>query len=73
MKSKGSITQLPKNRRPGYIRNKDGRMVVFDAFSLQGLDPAGLYLGDWVEYEDVDWNEGRRALIVKPMIGRAEE
>jgi hypothetical protein len=40
-------------------------MVVFDAFSLQGLDPVGLCLGDWVEYDDMDWNEGRRALIVK--------
>lgn len=73
MKAKGSIAQLPKNQRLGYILSKDGRLVVFDESSLQGLDPVGLFLGDWVEYEEMDRNEGTRAFRIKPMIRRAEE
>lgn len=73
MKAKGLITQLPKNRRPGYILSDEGRLVVFDESSLQGLDPMGLFPGDWVEYEELDRDEGRGAFRIKPMIRRAEE
>ncbi len=39
MKARGSITQLLRNQRPGYILGEDGRLVAFDESSLQGLDP----------------------------------
>lgn len=73
MMAKGSILQLPKNLRPGYILSDEGRLVVFDEASLQGLDPTGLFPGDWVEYEELDRHERRGAFRIKPMIRRAEE
>ena len=73
MKTKGLIKQLPRDRRPGYIVGENGRLVVFYEASLQGLDPAGLFPGDWVEYEEVNRDEGRRAFGIMPMIRRAEE
>lgn len=73
MKVKGSITQLFRNQRPGYILGEDGCMVAFDESSLQGLDPRQLSIGDWVEYEELDRKEGRRAARIKPLIQRAEE
>lgn len=73
MRAKGSITQLLRNQRPGYILGEDGCLVAFDESSLQGLDHWELSLGDWVEYEELDPREGRRAARVKPMIQRAEE
>jgi hypothetical protein len=73
MKTRGSITQLLRNQWPGYIRGEDGCMVAFDQSSLQGLDPYELFVGDWVEYEELDLREGRRAIIIKPLIQRAEE
>lgn len=73
MKARGSITQLPRNRRPGYILGEDGCLVAFDEPSLQGFDPQELVVGDWVEYEELDPSEGRRAVRIKPLIQRAEE
>lgn len=73
MKTRGSITQLLRNQRPGYILGEDGCMVAFDKSSLQGLDPQELVVGDWVEYEELDPREGRRAARVKPLIQRGEE
>jgi hypothetical protein len=73
MMAKGLITQLLRNRRPGYILGEDGSMVAFDESSLQGLDPQELVVGDWVEYEELDPREGRRAVRIKPLIQRAEE
>ncbi len=73
MMAKGSITQLLGNRRPGYIMGEDGCLVAFDESSLQGLDPQELVVGDWVEYEEQDPREGRRAVRIKPLIQRAEE
>ena len=73
MKARGSITQLLRNRRPGYILGEDGCLVAFDESSLQGLDPQELVLGDWVEYEELDRGKGRQAAIIKPLIQRAEE
>ena len=73
MKVKGSITQLLRDRRPGYILGEDGCLVAFDESSVQGLDPRLLCVGDWVEYEELDRIEGRRASRIKPLIQRAEE
>jgi cold shock CspA family protein len=73
MKARGSITQLVRNRRPGYILGEHGRMVEFDESSLQGLDLRELSVGDWVEYEESDPMKGRRASRIKPLIQRAEE
>jgi hypothetical protein len=70
---KGSITQLLRNRRPGYILGEDGCLVAFDESSLQGLDLRELSIGDWVEYEELDRIEGRRASRINPLIQRAEE
>lgn len=73
MKTRGSIKQLLRKQRPGYILAEDGCMVAFDESSLQGLDPQELVVGDWVEYEELDAREGRRAIRIKPLIQRAEE
>jgi len=73
MKARGSITQLVRNQRPGYILGEDGCLVAFDESSLQGLDLWELSIGDWVEYEELDPIEGRRASRIKPLIQRAEE
>ena len=73
MRVKGSITQLLRDRRPGYILGEDGCLVAFDESSLQGLDPWELCVGDWVEYEELDRRQGRRAASIKPLIQRAEE
>ena len=73
MMARGSITQLLRNRRPGYILGEDGCMVAFDESSLQGLDSHELVVGDWVEYEELDPREGRRAAKIKPLIQRGEE
>ena len=73
MKARGSITQLLRNQRPGYILGEDGCLVAFDESSLQGVDLRELSIGDWVEYEELDPIEGRRASRIKPLIQRAEE
>lgn len=73
MKARGSITQLLRNKRPGYILGEDGCLVAFDESSLRGLDPRELSVGDWVEYEELDRREGRQAASIKPLIQRAEE
>jgi hypothetical protein len=73
MKAKGSITQLLRNQRPGYILGEDGSLVAFDESSLQGLDIRELSVGDWVEYEELDTMQDRRASGIKPLIHRAEE
>lgn len=73
MTAKGSITQLVRMSRPGYILGEDGCLVAFDQSSLQGLDPQQLAVGDWVEYEELDRREGRRAAKIQPLIQRGEE
>ena len=73
MKARGSITQLLRNQDPGYILGRDGCLVAFDESSLQGLDLRELSVGDWVEYEELDLIEGRRASRIQPLIQRAEE
>ncbi len=73
MKARGSITQLLRNQRPVYILGKNGCLVAVDESSLQGLDLLELSVGDWVEYEELDLIEGRRASRIEPLIQRAEE
>lgn len=73
MRTKGSITQVVREARPGYILGEDGCLVAFDESTIEGLDPRDLSIGDWVEYEETDPLEGRRASRVKPMIQRAQE
>jgi len=73
MRAKGSITQLVRTPRPGYILGEDGCLVAFDESALVGLDPRELSIGDWVEYEELDPREERRASRIKPLIQRAEE
>lgn len=73
MRAKGSIAQLVRKPRPGYILGEDGGLVAFDESSLEGVDPRELCIGDWVEYEELDWMEGRRASRIRPLIQRAQE
>lgn len=73
VRAKGSITRLIGNRLPGCILGEDGSLVTFDKSALAGMDPQELSVGDWVEYEELDRVEGRRALRIKPLIQRAEE
>ena len=73
MRAKGAIAQLVRKPRPGYILGEDGCLIAFDESSLEGLDPRELCIGDWVEYEELDRMEGRRASRIRPLIQRAEE
>jgi hypothetical protein len=67
MKAKGSITQLFRNQRPGYILAEDGCMVAFDESSLDGPESQQLIVGDWVEYDEMEPAKGRRAIHIKPI------
>ncbi len=67
MKARGSITQLFRNRRPGYILGEDGCMVAFDESSLDGPESQKLSVGDGVEYDELDPTQGRRAAHIKPI------
>jgi hypothetical protein len=51
----------------------DGCLVAFDKSALEGLDPGELSIGDWVEYEELDRMDERRASRIKPLIQRGEE
>jgi len=73
MRRKGSVAQLIRKPRPGYILGEDGCLVAFDESALEGLDPGELFVGDWVEYEELDRMEERRASRIKPLIRRGEE
>jgi hypothetical protein len=73
MKTIGSIIQLVRNQRPGYILAEDGCLVAFNESCFQGLELGELSVGDWVEYEELEQIEGRRASRIRPLIQRAEE
>jgi len=73
MTRKGSIAQLIRKPRPGYIMGEDGCLVAFEESALEGLDPGELSVGDWVEYEKLDRMEERRASRIKTLIRRGEE
>jgi len=67
MKAKGSITQLLRNQRPGYILGEDGCMVAFDESSLDGPETQKLSVGDWVQYDELEPTQGRRAAHIRPI------
>ena len=48
---RGSITRLLTKQGGGFILGEDGCEVYFDCSALNGLDMAGLSVGQWVEYE----------------------
>ena len=73
MRTRGSVTQLVRKQRLGYILAEDGCLVAFEESAVEGLDPHELSVGDWVEYEELDLTEGRRASKIKPLIQRAQE
>jgi hypothetical protein len=73
MRRKGSITQLIRKPRPGYIMGEDGCLVAFDESAVEGLDPGELSIGDWVEYEELERMDERRASRIKPLIQRGDE
>ena len=62
-----------RNGRRGYLLGEDGHIVAFDESSLSGVEPHELAIGDWVEYEELDRMEGRRASRIQPLIQRGEE
>jgi hypothetical protein len=68
MKARGSITQLGRNQRPGYILGENGCMVAFDESSLDGPESQKLSIGDWVEYDELDPIQGRRAAHITPIL-----
>jgi hypothetical protein len=65
MKERGSITKLLRNQRPGYILGEDGCMVAFDESSLDGPEVQKLSVGDWVEYDELQPTQGRRAAHIR--------
>jgi hypothetical protein len=67
MKARRSITQLLRNQRHGYILGEDGCTVAFDESSLGGPEAQKLSLGDWVEYDELEPTQGRRAAHIKPI------
>ena len=73
MTRKGSIAQLIRKPRPGYIMGEDGCLVAYDESALAWLDPGELSIGDWVEYEELERMDERRASRIKPLIQRGEE
>jgi hypothetical protein len=65
MKASGSITQLFRNQRPGYILGEDGCMVPFDESSLDGPETQKLSVGDWVQYDELEPTQGGRAAHIR--------
>jgi hypothetical protein len=67
MKSRGSITQLLRNQRPGYILSEDGCLVAFDESSFDRPEFQNLSVGDWVEYDELEPTLGGRAANIRPV------
>ncbi len=63
--AKGSITQLFRDDRPGYILDEDGCMVKFDESSFDGPVFLALSVGNWVEYDELYPVGGRRAVHIR--------
>jgi len=51
-KVRGSVTKFNKRRLSGRILGEDGREVLFDKSSLDGLNIRLLSVGDRVEFEE---------------------
>lgn len=67
MKSRGSVTQLFQNHRPGYILSEDGCLLAFDESSFDGPESQKLSVGDWVEYDELGLTQGQRAANMRPV------
>lgn len=66
MKSKGPITQLLRIKRPDYLLSEDGGVLAFDESSFDGPDSQKLSVGDWVEHDELEPTQGRRAANIRP-------
>ena len=67
MKSRGSVTQLFQNHRPGYILSEDGCLVAFDETSSDWAESQKLSVGDWVEYDELEPTQRQRATNMRPV------
>lgn len=64
-KRRGSVTKFNKGRLCGRILGEDGREVLFDKASLDGLNTHLLSVGDRVEFQEGYEEEGLRARKVR--------
>ena len=62
---RGSVTKFHKRRLWGRILGVDGREVLFDKASLEGLNSRLLSVGDWVEFQEQYEGRGLRARKVR--------
>lgn len=62
---RGSVTEFKKKRLCGRILGEDGREVLFDKASLDGLNTRVLSVGDWVEFQEQYSGGGLRARKVR--------
>jgi hypothetical protein len=67
MKSRGSITRLLRNQRPGYILSEDGCLVAFDESSFDRPESQKLSVRDWVGYDELEATLGGRAANIRPV------
>lgn len=65
MKSRGSVTQLLRNQRPGYILSEDGSLLAFDESSFERPEFQKLSVGDWVEYDELEATQEQRATNIR--------
>jgi hypothetical protein len=49
---RGSVTKFDKKHLCGRILGDDGREVLFDKVSVDGLNTRLLSVGDWVEFQE---------------------
>lgn len=62
---RGSVTEFKKKHLCGRILREDGREVLFDKASLDGLNTRVLSVGDWVEFQEQCSGGGLRAMKVR--------
>ena len=62
---RGSVTKFHKRRLCGPILGEDGREVLFDNASLDGLNTHVLSVGDQVEFQEQYEGGGFRARKVR--------
>jgi cold shock CspA family protein len=61
----GSVTKFNKRRLSGCILREDGREVLFNKASLDGLNTSLLSIGDRVEFKEQYEGKGLRARKVR--------
>lgn len=62
---RGSVTKFHKRRLCGCILGEDGREVLFDKDSLDGLNAHLLSVGDRVEFQEQNEEGGLRARKIR--------